>query len=743
MIQPLVIPSLLLGLVLAPMPQEPHEPGQVRKELPSQEEIAKLPADGGPEFNRLVFSQSPYLLQHARNPVDWWPWNDEAFAAAKAQDKPVFLSIGYSTCHWCHVMEHESFEDAEVAALMNANFICIKVDREERPDVDHVYMTVTQALTKRGGWPMTVILTPEREAFFAGTYFPKQGRGGRPGMMDLLPQIGDVWKTRRAELVAEAQRITQYLQTNAKGSPGGTVDSSALVNAESELARRYDPAHGGFSQAPKFPVPHNLRFLLRRHAVTGDTAVLNRVTKTLRKMRLGGMWDQVGFGFHRYSTDRTWLVPHFEKMLYDQALLAMAYTEAWLVTDEPLFRQTVEEIFTYILRDMTDPGGGFYSAEDADSEGEEGLFYLWTRAQLIEILGEEDGALAARVWNVKEKGNFRDEVTGKNTERNIPHLAKTLPNLAKDLEMDPEVLSTRLESIRKRLFDVREGRIHPLKDDKVLTDWNGLAIAALALAGRSMEEPRYTDAAVRAAEFAYAELRDPKTGRLHKRWRLGKAGLDGMLEDYAFMSWGLIELFQTTQDVRWLAWAKELCDLAITHFADESGGFFLSPGDGEALIVRAKEIYDGALPSGNSVMALNLARLARLTGETDYEERAQGVLNAFAGQVAQNASAHAQLMCAVDFLMGATNEIVIAGDPQAEDTRALLHALETRFLPNAVVVLRPNEGNEALLKLVPYAAEQVPTNERATAYVCREFACKVPVNDVDAMLDNLATADEE
>ncbi|MFT7677564.1 MAG: hypothetical protein ACI8QC_001542, partial [Planctomycetota bacterium] len=491
------------------------------------------------------------------------------------------------------------------------------------------------------------------------------------------------------------------------------------------------------------PVPHNLRFLLRRHAVTGDAAVLKRVKTTLRKMRLGGMWDQVGFGFHRYSTDRTWLVPHFEKMLYDQALLAMAYTEAWLVTDEPLFRQTVEEIFTYVLRDMTDPGGGFYSAEDADSEGEEGLFYLWTRAQLIEILGEEDGVLASRVWNVKEGGNFRDEVTGQNTDRNIPHLIKTLPKLAQDLDMDPEVLATRIEDIRGRLFAVRESRIHPLKDDKVLTDWNGLCIAAMALAGRSMEEPRYTEAAVKAAEFAYDNLRDPKTGRLYKRWRLGKAGLNGMLEDYAFMGWGLIELYQSTQDPRWLAWAKELSDLAITHFGDEPGGFFLSPDDGEALIVRAKEIYDGALPSGNSVMALNLARLARLTGETAYEERANGVLSAFAGQVAQNASAHAQLMCALDFLTGATNEIVIAGDPKAEDTRALLQALETRFLPNSVVVLRPNENNAAVLKLVPYALEQVPTNDRATAYVCREFACKAPVNGVDAMLDNLAEAGDE
>lgn len=730
----------LLLLVTPGIAQDHPEP--VRKPLPSAAVIAELPADGGEEFNRLVFSQSPYLLQHARNPVDWWPWGDEAFAAAAEQGKPVFLSIGYSTCHWCHVMEHESFEDAGIAALMNDAFINIKVDREERPDVDHVYMTVTQAMTGRGGWPMTVILTPDKKPFFAGTYFPKDQLGQRPGMRQLVPSLDKAWKEKREDVLSEAGRITEYLGQVSKGKPGEELGAEELLAGEQQLSARYDPQLGGFSQAPKFPIPHNLRFLLRRHARTGSAQALEQVTTTLRQMRLGGVWDHVGFGFHRYSTDRRWLVPHFEKMLYDQALLAMAYTEGWQVTGDPLFRQTVEEIFAYVLRDMTDPGGGFYSAEDADSEGEEGLFYIWTRDELIDALGEEDGALAAQVWNAADGGNFRDEASGTQSRSNILHLAGTLDEVAVKVELEPAALAARLGDARQRLFDLREGRIHPLKDDKVLTDWNGLMIAAMAKAGRALQEPRYTQAAVRAASFARQSLRDPQTGRLFKRWRQGEAGLDGLLEDYAFLTWGLIELFEATQDPQWLAWASELADLTAEHFAADGGGFYLSPHDGEQLIVRAQEAYDGAIPSGNSVMALNLVRLARLTGNTDYEAQAHRVLRAFSGQVGSNLAAHTQLLMALDFLVGPSNEVVVTGDPEDPRTQAFLDALSARFLPSVVTLLRPPGEAGALVKLAPYTAEYGQGGDGPAAYVCSEFTCKAPVQTPEAMLDNLALSEE-
>ena len=709
----------------------------VREPLPSAEAIAGLPPDGGPLFNRLIFSQSPYLLQHARNPVDWWPWGDEAFAAAKEQGKPVFLSIGYSTCHWCLVMEHESFEDEEVAALMNEAFICIKVDREERPDVDHVYMTVTQAMTGRGGWPMTVILTPEREAFYAGTYFPKGQLGQRPGMMQLVPALRKAWDENHEQVIAEAGKITEFLKHHSAARPGSALGAETLDLAEQQLSSRFDEQRGGFSEAPKFPIPHNLRFLLRRHARTKNPKTLQQVTKTLREMRLGGIWDHVGFGFHRYSTDSDWLVPHFEKMLYDQALLAMAYTEAWQVSQEPLLQQTAEEILAYVMRDMTDPLGGFYSAEDADSEGEEGLFYLWTVDELQEILGEEDGSLAAKVWNASNPGNFREEASRKVGTNNIPHLSKPLVELAAQFEMEPEVLTGRMEKIRERLFEARKERIHPLKDDKVLSDWNGLMIAAFSMAGRAMQEQSYVDTAVRAAEFAWSELRDQETGRLYKRWRAGQAGLDGMLEDYAFLAWGLLELFETTQDPRWLARSRELVDLTIQHFQAEGGGFHLSPDDGEALIVRAKEVYDGAIPSGNSVMAWNLVRLARLTVHTPYEEQAVEILKAFSGQVGSNASAHTQLMCALDFLEGPSQEIVVVGDPEAADTQAMLKSLGTSFFPHAVVIQVPSQGSAEIAALAPYTAEQKSIDGQATAYVCQDFTCQAPVVSVEAMLANI------
>ncbi|MFT5198544.1 MAG: hypothetical protein ACI87O_001201 [Planctomycetota bacterium] len=734
--------ALLLFLSCPVKGQEAdHSESKLRKPLPSAEEIQKLPADGGPEFNRLVFEVSPYLAQHARNPVEWYPWGEEAFALARKLDKPIFLSIGYSTCHWCHVMEHESFEDDEVAALMNEHFVCIKVDREERPDVDNVYMSFAQAFG-RGGWPMTVLMTPDKKPFHAGTYYPKTGRGGRPGMMELVPQVGQTWKQDRSKLLTQSNRLVEWVQKQEAPSDGKSLDRSVLTSARKELRAGFDPSMGGFSKAPKFPVPHNMRFLLREYADSGDTASLQMVKLTLDEMRKGGIWDHVGYGFHRYSTDARWLVPHFEKMLYDQALIAMAYTEAWQVTGKAEYADTVDKIFTYVLRDMTDPLGGFYSAEDADSEGEEGLFYFWTVKELRELLAKEDADLYIATYNIQSAGNFRDEVTRTQSGNNIPHLTSTLAQVSERIGAEGPVVLARLERIRAKLFAVREKRIHPFKDDKVLTDWNGLMIAALAQAGRAMDRPDWTLAAELAAGNAWNTLRNPETGRLYKRSRGGQAGLQGMLEDYAFMTWGMLELHQATQKPKYLRFAKELTDAAITHFWDaEHGGFFLYPSDGEELIVRAKEVYDGAIPSGNSVMLWNLARLARLTGQTSYEEHADQCVKAFSAQVRTGSRAFTQFHIGLDFFLGPTHEVVVTGDPAAADTKAMMKALSTGFRPRLVAIQRPL-GKSAILTLAPYTEAQVAIGGAATAYVCQNFACLAPVNGVEAMLKALAPKDE-
>ena len=717
--------------------QRGSERPPMRHPLPAADVIAALPRDGGDEFNRLVFEASPYLQQHARNPVDWYPWGDEAFRVAAERDVPVFLSIGYSTCHWCHVMEHESFEDPEVAALMNAAFVCVKVDREERPDVDHVYMTVTQALTGSGGWPMTVLLTAERRPFFAATYLPKASRGQRTGMLEFVPAVQRAWREDRERLLASAKALTDELATLTAGAPGAMLGEDALARAEAQLASGFDARHGGFGTQMKFPVPHNLRFLLRRHARTGSESALAMVERTLRAWRLGGVYDHVGFGIHRYSTDREWLVPHFEKMLYDQALATLAYVEAWQVTHRPEHERVAREILTYVARDMTSPEGGFYSAEDADSEGEEGLFYLWTLAELQATLGAEDGALAAQIFACTREGNFRDEATGERTGRNILHLQRPLVELAAQHGLEPSALEARWDSMRMRLFAAREQRVHPLKDDKVLTDWNGLMIAAFAAAGRAFDDRVLLGHAQRAADFCLRELHTPE-GRLLKRWRNGEAALPGLLDDYAFLVYGLVELFQADQDPRWLRAALQLNDVQIQQFLDpETGGFFLSPRDGEALIVRGKEVYDGALPSGNSITAHNLVRLARLTGDPHLEELAVLTVRAFSGGIGDRPASHTQLLAAVDFLVGPSFELVVAGDPAAEDTHTALAALGRVFAPNAVTVLRPDGESPEVTRLVPYTAAQTSHAGRATLYLCRDFACEAPTTDVESVLKKL------
>ncbi len=691
-------------------------------------------------YNRLIFEKSPYLLQHATNPVDWYPWGAEAFEKARKENKPIFLSIGYSTCHWCHVMAHESFEDPEVARLMNDVFVSIKVDREERPDIDSIYMTVCQMMTGSGGWPLTIIMMPDKKPFFAGTYFPRESRFGRIGMMDLIPRIKQVWLTRNDEVLNSAERITAVLQQMSDGESGEELDASTLQLTYEQLARRFDEERGGFGDAPKFPTPHNLLFLLRFWKRTGDEKALSMVEKTLQAMRRGGIFDHVGLGFHRYSTDSKWLVPHFEKMLYDQAQLAMAYIETYLATGKAEYKETAREIFTYVLRDMTAPGGGFYSGEDADSEGEEGKFYLWTVEQVRQVLSAGEAALIEKIFNVEKGGNFNEEATGRRTGRNILHLKSGLGEIAADLRMSEAELRKSLEETRQKLFSSREKRIHPHKDDKILTDWNGLMIAALAKGAQAFDDSRYAEAAGRAVELILETLRSPD-GRLLHRYRDGEAALTAHVDDYAFLIWGLIELYEATFKTRHLQIALKLNDDLLQHFWDDkAGAFYFTADDAEILLVREKEIYDGAIPSGNSVAAYNLLRLGRITANSDLEQKAMEIGRAFSRNIRQSPQAHTQLMVAVDFGIGTTHEVVIAGDLSGRDTKAMLKVLRTQFLPNKVVLLRPTEEESPeIIRLAEYTRHQSSMDGKATAYVCLNYSCKVPTTDIKEMLEFLST----
>jgi uncharacterized protein YyaL (SSP411 family) len=578
---------------------------------------------------------------------------------------------------------------------------------------------------------MTVVLTPDRKPFFAGTYFPKRGGYGRPGMMDLLPKLSEAWKTDHDKVLASAEQITSHLVAMNVGQAGDDLGAETLTRAYEQLLSRFDAERGGFGTAPKFPTPHNLTFLHRYGQRNKSAQALDMVNKTLTEMRLGGMYDQIGFGFHRYSTDRDWLLPHFEKMLYDQALIAMAYLDAYQSTRNPLFAQTAREIFTYVLRDMTSPEGGFYSAEDADSEGVEGKFYVWQTAELRELLGDEEAAFFIRLMNCRDGGNFKHEAGGHGGPDNIPHLDDPVTEEA-----------ARLEAVRQILFEAREKRIHPLKDDKVLTDWNGLMIAALARGAQVLDAPEYAAAARKAADFALATLRDD-AGRLHKRYRQGQAGLPAHLEDYAFLTWGLLDLYETTFDVRYLKEATALTDTLLSHFWDgENGGLFLTADDGEKLLVRAKEVYDGALPSGNSVSAANLFRLARMTGNTAYEEKAAATIRAFSAGIKEHPLAYTQLLAAVDFAVGPSYEVVVAGDPENEDTQAMLRALRGSFVPGMVLLVRPEGNAKQLANVASFTEGMRMRDGKATAYVCQNFACQQPTTEIPRMLSYLGIASE-
>ena len=677
--------------------------------------------------NKLGEESSPYLLQHAKNPVHWYAWGDEALTKAKKENKPIFLSIGYSSCHWCHVMAHESFENNDVAQIMNENFVNIKVDREERPDIDNVYMEVTQMMNDRGGWPMTVIMTPDKRPFFTGTYFPKHTRGRRIGMMELIPQIKYAWINNNDSLKLDAKNLTSQLEKNqVNRTRKGQISQNILERTFSSFYKIYDEQYGGFGRAPKFPKAHDYSFLIKYWKRTGEQNALNMAEFSLRAMHNSGMYDQIGFGFHRYSTDKRWLVPHFEKMLYDQAILVQAYLDAYQATSEKYYANVVDDILEYVLRDMTSSDGAFYSAEDADSEGEEGLFYLWTVEEIKNILSDEESELLINNYSLDKEGNYKDEATGKKTEKNILYLKEPINNIES---------KNRLNEITKKLYLAREKRIHPLKDDKILTDWNGLMIAAFAKAGDVFNSNDYIQQAEKSAQFILKNLTD-NNGRLLKRYRNGNAGIDAHLDDYAFFIWGLLELYEATFNVTYLTEAVQLSNIMVDEFWDiTNGGFFLGSESSEKLIVRAKTGYDGAMPSGNSVAAMNCSKLNRITGETKWAEITDKIFMTFSNEIQKTPSGYASMVNSFLFNIDSPKEIVIVGSSNDDETIKAIKKIKSEYVPSKVIIFK--DTDDELNKLSPLAkwtVTQETIDEKTTYYICQDFACKVPTTDLELAL---------
>jgi len=672
---------------------------------------SSLPVDGGPEFNRLIFAASPYLLQHAANPVDWYPWGEAAFARAAAEDKPVFLSIGYATCHWCHVMEHEAFEDNEVAAAFNRSFVCIKVDREERPDIDEHYMAVAQLMTGSGGWPLNIFMSPEKKPFFAATYLPRTPRMGLPGIIQLLERVAELWSTERQQLQADSGAAIEALARLFQPRPGRLPDAALLEDACRQLAEMYDSQWGGFGNAPKFPMPLYLSFLLRFWQRSGNAAALAMTEHTLRMMRQGGVYDQLGFGFHRYAVDRQWLVPHFEKMLYDQALIAIAYLEAFQATGTAGYRQVAAEIFAYVLEEMTAAEGGFFAGQDADTEGEEGTCYLWTRDEIAAAIGHEEAELFCRLFGVTARGNFEG--------KNILHLSLSPETFAAREGVLPQLLLADLERWRQTLLALRRRRIRPFRDEKVLTAWNGLMIAALARGYALTGEGSYLAAAQRAAAFIGTKL-TTADGRLLRSCHQGKAAIPAFLEDYAFFIWGLIELHQSTLAQEYLDRARSLTGEMLRLFDGSSGeGLYETGLDAEQLPVRQQNAHDGVLPSGNSVAACNLFRLGRITGDESYLRTGEVIVRTFMGEVVRQPLASLHLLAAAGYHLGPELTVTLAGN--REELGELLHAVQRRFLPQ--LALRYGDASDG------YPA----VGGLPTAYVCAGGACRPPLTGAEAL----------
>jgi uncharacterized protein YyaL (SSP411 family) len=676
--------------------------------------------------NRLAAETSPYLLQHKDNPVDWYPWGDEAFERARREDKPVLLSVGYSACHWCHVMAHESFEDPSTAALMNELYVNIKVDREERPDVDAIYMQAVQSLTGGGGWPMTVFLTPDGHPFYGGTYYPPEERPGMPSFKRVLTSIHEIYVSRRADVERSAGEIQNHLSAFENVRPGAQLLTDELLHrAASLIGSSFDARNGGFARAPKFPQPMTLEFLLRYHARTADPSALSMVELTLQKMARGGMYDQIGGGFHRYSTDAVWLVPHFEKMLYDNALLARVYLDAYRVTGNRFYRRVTEETLDYVLREMTGPEGGFYSTQDADSEGEEGKFFLWTPEEVAAAAGDHADLLLS-YFGVTANGNFEG--------RNILTAAEDAAFASEHGLALEDWLDIRLDA-RRRLYDVRQARIHPGRDEKVLTSWDGMMLRAFAEAGFVFGDERYTAAAVRNADFLLANLIDDG-GRVLRTWKDGRARLKGYLEDYAHLIDGLLAVYQATFDLEYLARAIALAHHMLRLFWDDSAqGFFDTGADHEALIARPRDFFDNATPSGNSTAADVLLRLAAITGDGDFERKAIAAIRALAPIIERAPTGFGRLLSALDFHLSRPQELAIVYPASRAEAKSLIDVALERFRPQLSLVGAP-EGQGA--ELTPLLAERSAVDGQATAYLCECFTCKLPVTDAQALRDQLA-----
>jgi len=689
-------------------------------------ELSMLPPDGGEEFNRLVFTSSPYLLQHARNPVDWYPWCDEAFERARAEDKAIFLSIGYSTCHWCHVMEHESFEDAEVAAYLNEHFISIKVDREERPDIDHIYMAVCQAMNGSGGWPLSVFLTPDALPFFAGTYFPKVDRHGRPGFLRLLSALREAWLQERERVFTIGEELRSALQQAAVKS-SGDISGAILDTAVQEFMRLHDAVYGGFGSAPKFPMGHNVSFLLGRAVITADADILPIVESSLLRMYRGGLWDHVGGGFCRYSTDKQWLVPHFEKMLYDNALLLSAYADAFRVTRTVQYKTIAREIVSYISRELRDANGMFYSAENADSEGVEGRFYVFSQSEFGEIVDAHHRAILEEYFGITDRGNFENGM-------NILHIAVDPAEWRQRHTLGDDEAERIIADAKAALFAARARRVHPSLDDKILTSWNGLCIAALARAGMACGDAEMISMSRRAADVLLSRMQT-KEGRLLHRLRGDNAGIHGFLEDYAFLIQGLLELYEACFEITYLERAIALADTMLDLFGDEAtGALRFIPRDGERLITDVYDVHDGAIPSGNGMASLVLARLGRMTGRMEYEEAAWNILRSSSSSITSYPTGSTVFLMALEFLQDGGTEVVLSGD----DVSEMAKSLRRHLLPRTVALHRPASDEAARIEaLAPFTRDLLPRDGLVTAYVCRNYACEAPVHsnsELEALL---------
>jgi len=670
--------------------------------------------------NRLINEKSPYLLQHAYNPVNWYSWGEEAFDKAKREDKPIFLSIGYSTCHWCHVMAYESFEDAEVAAILNDNYISIKVDREERPDIDSIYIKVCQMMTGHGGWPLTIMMTPDKIPFYAGTYFPKESKHGIPGIMEALRQLSKKYKEDPDHIHEITKSVTAALQKTETTKSEERLTKETVDKAFRQLVNNFEPSYGGFGAAPKFPQPQNLFFLMKYYHFTGNTAALKMVETTLQSMAEGGVWDHIGYGFARYSTDEKWLVPHFEKMLYDNALLLMIYAECFQITGNPYYKQISEQIITFIEREMTSTEGAFYSAIDADSEGIEGKYYVWSYEEIFDILGEEIGELYTEIYGISPYGNFEG--------KNIPNLINSsLEIAAKEYDMSTELLKLELEKARQKLLAAREEREYPHVDDKILTAWNGLMIAALAKAGNAFQK-KYTQTAEKAIAFIETNL--VQNGRLQARYRDGEAKYPAYLDDYAFLLWSYIELYEATFSTGYLVKAKKLANQLVELFWDENnGGFYFTGKDSEALLSQDKEIFDGALPSGNGVVAVMFTRLAYLSGDDSYLDKSDEMFYTFYEDINQYPAASTFFMQALLLTENPTKEVVILGDKDDANRQSLLGKLNKFYLPNVSILAA--EDPERFINAASFASEYSRLEGKTTVYVCENFSCQQPTTDME------------